>query len=405
MTDRAAPLSQPTRLVSVVGSAIGLAIVGDSFLYGNLPIEAANLGIALPLVGVLLSANRLVRLISNTWASTVFERLGPRLPFIAATVAALITTATYGMGWGFGAFLLARIGWGIAWSGLRQGGYQMVWVGAEDVRGRLTGLLWGIIRLGSALSVAMGGYLRDQFGYPFAMSVLVGVTALAIPVAALIRWPPAAHQVAMPRRESSRRGWQTVLRIPRARRLLVVGLVDAAFEGILISTVALFVAGRLGAKDLSLGIGVGTIAGLLLAARWATDLIFAPAIGALSDRLGQSRTIVVLAGMLMVCVVGVTQLWGALVPFALVLLLISSGGLIITLTATANSVALSSERPHLFVGVYSTAHDAGSAVGPLLAYLAGSVVDLSIVYLATTTALLLAVAQYAWLDVRRKAEI
>jgi MFS family permease len=395
MTTHTESSPPPARLVFVVGSAIGLAIVGDSFLYGNLPIEATNLGIALPLVGVLLSANRLVRLISNTWASTVFERLGPRIPFIAATIAALVTTAAYGVGWGFGVFLLARLGWGIAWSVLRQGGYQMVWTGAENARGRLTGLLWGMIRLGSALSVALGGYLRDLFGYQFAVSALVGVTALAIPVAALIRWPPAARGIAVPRRESSLQGWRTVLRMERGRRLLVAGLTDAAFEGVLVSTVALFVASRLGTKDLPLGVGAGTVAGLLLAVRWTTDLVFAPAVGALSDRLGQSRTILVLACVLMVCVLGVTQLSGAVALLSLVFLLISSGGLIITLTATANNVALHSERPHLFVGVYSTAHDAGSALGPLLAYLAGSVIDLSIVYIAIAVVLMIAVLQYS----------
>ena len=68
--------SRPTRLVLVSGLVIALCIVGDSYLYSILPLEAANLGIALPLVGVLLSANRLVRLISNTWASRLFERWG-----------------------------------------------------------------------------------------------------------------------------------------------------------------------------------------------------------------------------------------------------------------------------------------------------------------------------------------
>ena len=40
---------KPERLVFIVGLTIGLSILGDSFLYGNLPIEAENLGIALPL--------------------------------------------------------------------------------------------------------------------------------------------------------------------------------------------------------------------------------------------------------------------------------------------------------------------------------------------------------------------
>jgi len=159
------PLQKPERLVFNVGLTIGLCIRGDSFLYGNLPIEAENLGIALPSVGILLSANRLVRLISNTWASAIFEKLGPRQLFIFAAVLSLLTTALYGIGWGFSVFLLARMGWGIAWSALRQRGYQAVWTGGEYPKGKLMGLLWGPIRLGSAFSVLFGGYLQDLWGY------------------------------------------------------------------------------------------------------------------------------------------------------------------------------------------------------------------------------------------------
>ncbi|MBP1723083.1 MAG: major facilitator superfamily 1, partial [Deltaproteobacteria bacterium] len=183
MTRDSASDQKAQRLVFIVGLAIGLSILGDSFLYGNLPIEAENLGIALPLVGVLLSANRLVRLISNTWASAFFERFGPRKPFIASTILALITTALYGVGWGFTVFLLARMGWGIAWSALRQGGYQAVWTGGPYAKGKLMGLLWGMIRLGSAFSVLLGGYLRDLWGYRAGVLGVMSVSALAIPVA------------------------------------------------------------------------------------------------------------------------------------------------------------------------------------------------------------------------------
>ena len=111
---------------------------------------------------------------------------------LAATVLALVTTATYGMGWGFLAFLAARIGWGVAWSALRQGGYQAVWAGGDTVRGRLMGVLWGTVRLGSASSVLVGGYLYDRFGYRITLGIVACITALAFPVALAIRWPPAA---------------------------------------------------------------------------------------------------------------------------------------------------------------------------------------------------------------------
>ncbi len=183
------PASNPVRLVLTSGLVIALCIVGDSYLYSILPLEAANLGIALPLVGVLLSANRLVRLVSNTWASGIFERWGPKRPFAAATVLALLTTAVYALGRGFALFLPARLGWGVAWSALRQGGYQAIWAGGAARRGRLMGLLWGVIRLGSAVSVVAGGYLRDRFGYQTGVLAIMGATVLAIPLALALRWP------------------------------------------------------------------------------------------------------------------------------------------------------------------------------------------------------------------------
>ncbi|MCX7669842.1 MAG: MFS transporter, partial [Anaerolineae bacterium] len=300
-----------SRLVLITGLVIALCIVGDSYLYSILPLEAANLGIALPLVGVLLSVNRLVRLVSNTAASGLFERWGPKRPFTAATVLAFLTTAAYALGRGFLVFLPARLGWGIAWSALRQGGYQAVWAGGPAARGRLMGLLWGIIRLGSALSVIAGGYLRDRFGYQTGACAILGATALALPVALMLRWPieaqPKAATVTVPTR------WLTGLRemwsLRPGRRVLAAGFVYAMMEGILISTASLFLASRLGTGELLAGLGlrVGTVAGLVLAVRWTSDILFGPVIGALADRLGHDLVAMLLATVMLVAVLGVMQ--------------------------------------------------------------------------------------------------
>jgi len=53
-------------------------------------------------------------------------------------------------------------------------------MGGEYARGKLMGLLWGLIRLGSAFSILLGGYLRDQWGYRAGVFGVMGVTALAI---------------------------------------------------------------------------------------------------------------------------------------------------------------------------------------------------------------------------------
>jgi MFS family permease len=394
------------RLTVTTGLVIALCILGDSFLYSLLPLEAARLGIALPLVGVLLSANRLVRLLSNTAASGVYERFGTQRPFIFSAALGVLTSAIYALGQGFWLFLPARLGWGIAWSGLRQGGYQAVWASDERRRGRLMGLLWGIIRLGSALSVVAGGYLWDQFGYRTAALAVLCASVLALPLAAMMRWPAAIHHTAPGRPAGALwSGLLAALRADRSRRLLLAGFIYAIFEGVLISTTSLFLAGRLGADGLPAGLAgrLGTVAGFLLAVRWTAEIVFGPAIGALADRFGHVTVLVGLAFSLLAGVLGMTWLSGLPLLLALLVAFVSSAGLNIIFSAVASIEAQRAERPQLFVGAYTTAGDAGSASGPLLAYslsaLAGGMQNL---YLAGAVILALAVVAY-WQRIHQQA--
>lgn len=385
------------RLVVAVGAAVGLSIMGDSLLYNILPLAAERLGIPTVLVGFLLSANRLVRLASNTWVSRLFERLGPRLPFLVATLLAVVTTTIYGFGWGFLVFLIARIGWGIAWSSLRQGGFQAVWTGGEADRGRLMGVLWGTIRLGSAGSVLLGGYLYDRYGYRAALGSVAGLTALAVPVAFMIRWPPIAPPSAAARqRPQPLRIWRTALTVPIQRWLLASGFLHSALEGIFVSTLSLFVADRLGAQQ-ALSTLVATLTGALLAVRWLSGLVFGPALGALSDRFGQPRMAALLAGVLLVSVVGMVGLPGPWPVLCVSVVFVAGAGLFVTLSAIANGVAVSSDRPHRFVGVYTTAADAGLAAGPLLAYSVGGAMGLAPLYSVGACLLILVVLRLWWL--------
>ncbi|MBV7332668.1 MFS transporter [Chloroflexi bacterium TSY] len=259
--------------------------MGDSLLYSILPLEATNLGISLPQVGILLSANRLIRLLSNTWASGFYEKLGPRSPFIDATLLGVIATVLYGMGWGFMTLLMARIIWGIGWSALRQGGYQAIWVAGDRVKGRMTGILWGLVRFGSAIGVLCGGYLYDAYGFSAAIGAVIAMAILALPVASGIRWPTttdptprsslpdqqmvASHVVAPYRIDlqlrNLSRSWLSVLAKPVHRWLLGATFCDLLLNSIVIATTSLFLISKLGEAQsgLILGIGIATITGIL----------------------------------------------------------------------------------------------------------------------------------------------
>jgi MFS family permease len=380
---------KPLLLVIQVATVVGFAIMGDSLLYGILPLAAASLAISPEGVGILLSVNRLVRLVSNTWSSSLFARFGPRGPFLAAAGLGTLTTLLYGLNWGFITFVLARLGWGIAWSSLRQGGYQAVWTGGPARTGRLMGLLWGIIRMGSAMSVLIGGYLFDHYGYRSTVFAIVGLTALALPIALTIRWPAAAHVQAAAKPSGHVgfiEGWRAAMRHPLQREVVLVGALKSFFDAILVATAALYLADHIQAEDggalTALGLGVGVVAGAVLATRWLSDLAVGPLLGFAADRFGQLRVAVFLLSVVLTSLTLSLFLGGlpALAPFLLVLVL--STGVNVTLDAVANGVALrTASSPQHFVGVYATLSDGGSALGPLLALPLVSAVGFAPVYL------------------------
>jgi MFS family permease len=402
-------------LVAIVGSCIGLAIMGDSLMYSILPLAAPGLGIPLPLVGVLLSANRLVRLLSNVGASRVFERFGPRLPFIGSITLGVIATLLYGITAGFALFLAARLLWGVAWSGMRQGGYQAVWTGEPRQKGRLTGLLWGLVRLGSAIGVLVGGVLYDRSGYHAAILFVMVSALLALPLALFFRWSvvhvqpkpqakPQAKFQSKPQQKPEAKvettaadgGWRSAWERPVQRWLVVAGFFQYLLSGVVVSTTAVFLAERMGNDSgiAWLGIGIATLTGMLHGVRWCTDLALGPAVGAFSDRIGQAATAALVVVVYVLGLLGALFLPPILAILCLFVVLLSDGAMNIVTSAAASGIAIASARPHAFVGVFTTTTDAGSALGPLMAYSLVTAIGLSWVYGVLGVLLLVTVLQY-----------
>lgn len=398
------------RLVALAGTVVGLAIMGDSLMYSILPLAAPGLGISLPLVGVLLSANRLVRLVSNTWAGHFYERLHPRLPFLISTGLGLVATLVYGLATGFWLFLAARLVWGIAWSGLRQGGYQAVWAGEAAAKGRLTGLLWGLVRLGSAISVLVGGWLYDHYGYGAAVGMAIAAAILALPVALSVRWPITGHGHGSQAANGGRNPaaieatWRGVLQRPSLRWLVTTGFFEYLLSAIVVSTTAIFVAQQIGQGDSlgGLGVGVATLTGLLQGVRWLTDLGLGPLVGAVSDRIGQDNAAAIVGLVLLTALVGAVLLPPVGAIACLFVILLCDGALHIVMSAAATGAALTTARPHAFIGVFTTTTDAGSALGPLVAYSLVTAAGLHTVYLSGGALLAVALLRF-WQEARRAA--
>ncbi len=391
-------------LVVAVSGTVAFAIMGDSLLYGILPLAAEDLGLLPQQVGLLLSVNRLIRLLSNTWLSTLFARFGPYRTFVVSAILGVLTTAVYGLGWGFLMLLMARMAWGISWSGLRQGSYQAIWAGAGSAAGRLMGLMWGVVRGGSAVSVLLGGFLFDRYGYQVTVWTIAAISTLAIPIALRLSWPAGA-QIGKPVSQPAQnmlQGWQEALSDPLQRTVLLVGFFKLLLNAILIATASLFLAERFGdqAGGVLLGLEVGALTGIVLATRWFSDLFLGAVMGALADRIGRIRLSVLL--ILLLCLGLAVMLWttASLSILALLGVLITSTGVNVILDAYANQLALGTAQPELFVGAYTTASDLGSALGPLLAFTLVTAVGFAPVYGVAALLVLITVLYLVVLDTR-----
>jgi MFS family permease len=114
-------------------------------------------------VGILLSANRFVRVFINHWAERFCQLYSPRLLFFLALVGGAALTAVYALVTSFIFLLVARVLWGVCWTFIRQIGLTTVAESSEvENVGRSMGIYSGLSRLGSLT----GNFLACHFWRP-----------------------------------------------------------------------------------------------------------------------------------------------------------------------------------------------------------------------------------------------
>lgn len=386
----------------MVSLAVAAAILGDSLLYAALPVIYEDLGLAVGLVGVLLSANRFVRLVSNPIAGWVVSRVGVRGPFLAAVFAAALTTAAYASGLGFVVLFLARCAWGICWSFLRLGGYLAALEAAHDGnRGYYLGFFNGVVRFGSFVAVLLGGLLTDLIGFNATVLAFTAVSLLG-GFAILGERPPPTADEASNRPVGAEREQSTTHQrgepIPRSIRVVFgAGFLHAfAISGLVTATLGLWLLNSYGRTTAMLGlvIGVATLTGVLLSARFLCDFLWGPVVGHFADRFGAPR-VTVLAGLfeigaLFMLAIPLSLLWTIL---AAITLFIAATAVQVSLDAMAGRLAPSKRRAQV-LGWYTTAHDLGSASGPLIGFAMSVGIGLGWMYASAATLLAMIGAVY-----------
>ena len=167
--------------VVAVGSAVALSLFGDMAMYVILPVQYVELGLSALQVGVLLSANRWVRLITNHLAERMLHRYSGRVLFPMALLLGSLLTAAYSTQPAFAMLLLLRMAWVLCWSFIRHTGVMTtIGVAGPKRAGRLMGIYVGLIQAGFVAGTFAGGLLFDGRGFQSTFLIVAAISLAVV---------------------------------------------------------------------------------------------------------------------------------------------------------------------------------------------------------------------------------
>ncbi|MCH7587531.1 MAG: MFS transporter [Chloroflexi bacterium] len=367
--------SPPLRVLISIGVGTGLSLLGDSALYTVLPTHTADANVTFAAVGILLSANRWIRLLLNGPMGLAYDRWRRKPIFVTALFLGALSTAIYGATQGFWPLLFGRLLWGLAWAGIWVGGNTILLDLTDDSnRGRWVGMYQIAFFLGAASGAFTGGLLTDLIGFAAAMKLQSGLAlfgalfALAfLPDTRAKRLGEESPPTDVRKKEASQ---TTSQRKQFAYATALHGVNRLVIPGMLTATFGLFLAQQLG-DPVQFGersMGVATLTGIGLGLATLISMLSAPISGILSDR-AISRWKIVARGLLPgIAGFGLLAVGSPpTIALGLPLTAFTSGsnqGLSTTLAGDLGSERKRGRR----LGVLFTVGDLMSAIGPILAF-------------------------------------
>jgi MFS family permease len=260
---------------SLAAGALSIVLMGDALIYVVLPVNAAAFGVSLVWVGILLSANRLVRIVTYGAIAHATTAYGIRLATIVACVGGASSTVMYWLFDGGWALLAARLLWGMSFAALTL--TTLAYAIADRRRaGARVGLSRAIQQFGSVFALTGGAWLAGYAGPKEAFLFLGLASFAALPLA-----------LALPREAAnaprSKTRW-----LPSPHMLdLLFFTVGFAVDGVFAMTITIILADLVSYEAAMLG------GGIVLALRRVGEAVVAPLGGMLGDRFGTERSLFV----------------------------------------------------------------------------------------------------------------
>ncbi|MCL8207842.1 MAG: MFS transporter [Actinomycetia bacterium] len=385
------------RTAWAIAPGVFLAGVGGGIVFPILPLAGLATGLAPALVGVILAANRLTRVLSNPFVGHLVDRFGGKRLVVAGLVVETLVMGLYW--WGLSSravavlFLLGRALWGPASAGIFIGGQTLaLQAGGREHRGLTAGIVRAAQSLGTPSGMVLGGLAAQWLGE--ADAFLVGAAAsLVAALVALVRLPD--HRAT---RAGHARRFRDLFASLQDRRVDALALLNFtgffAVQGLLLATLELVIQAR---RVHWAHLAPSALAGLLMAALLAAGAVAMGFAARLSDRV-PSRAGVSTAGLVLL-VPGFALLAGSdrmpLLVASLVLIGLGMGILNGPLLALLGDVVPT--RRGEAVGCVQLFGDMGGTLGPVVGTTAVAAFGARDPYWATAVLSLAAVPLGVWL--------
>jgi len=373
--------------------ALSLALIPGTLLAGIaggiafpiLPIVGVHLGLSLTFIGLILAANRAVRVLASPFVGTMVDRFGGRRTMLVGLALQVAVMALYALGVQtelVGPFFLAgRLLHGV--------GSACIFISAQALAlhaggvahgGRTAGNVRAAMVLGIPVGLTAGGLLSDRVGDVATFEIAGGAAVVAL-AAAWTSLPDLRARIA--RRPSLGETFRA-LSVTGDRRLLAIGGLNFALSfaagGMVLTTLALLVRSR---HVSVFGRNEQGTAGLLMGLMTVVDATATPLAGRLGDRArAQARVataalITLVPGLL---AVGLSS-GAAGIAAGLALIGLGTAGLGPSLLVIMGEI-VPPERRGTGAGLLQFCGDLGGMLGPLIgtALFAG---DVAIPYVGT----------------------
>ena len=361
-------------VLNLLGAGTAISLLGDATLYTVLPHPdiSAQLGITLSMVGLLLGANRAIRLVLNGPVGILYDRMQRRGLLITALSLGAGSSMFYAVGNGFWPLLMGRVFWGLAWSLLSVGGNSVVLdVSTEENRGHNSGIYQMWFFIGVATASFLGAMLTDTFGFrngQWISAAVIAATALAwfffLPETRIDELTAKDTIKKADKSATMRLPWNVI-----AATSFTVFVVRFLTWGVLAATAILWLSDIIGegAQIATLFIPIATLTGLYTALRNLTSVGSTPLAGSVSDRFGRRWPVIGLAMIL-----GGLGLWlmsGEIRSLALF------GGFLVPLAGSSTGTLIPAivgdrvpgDLRSRALGLINTAGDLGATIGPFAA--------------------------------------